>query len=199
MAAQAPILVTAAAAAAAFLPIGDHTTSPKSPHQPRAFGPEHTISFGAGGGREAVSGYQGSVPSARRRLRGPQPHMKLRRGAPCRPRTACRRRGTAGLQHEGARPGCTAGNKRAEPQSAPGKRLHGSRRPGGLTPAPALQRVCRQRAVRKTLHGPASLQKLRGSSMSTKRSRRTPKCVWKALPLKPKRVTTWAFPAGSER
>lgn len=33
---------------------------------------------------------------------------------------------------------------------------------------------------------------------------RTPKCVWKALPLpclffKPKRLTTWAFPAGSER
>lgn len=74
-------------------------------------------------GGEAVSGYRGSVPSTRRRLSGPQPHMKLCRGAPCRPRTACRRRGTAGLQHEGARAGPSrAGpgreHARVEPQSA---------------------------------------------------------------------------------
>lgn len=69
-------------------------------------------------GGEAVSGYRGSVPSTRRRLRGPQPHMKLCSGAPCRPRTACRRRGTAGLQHEGARTGPGREHARAEPQSA---------------------------------------------------------------------------------
>lgn len=69
-------------------------------------------------GGEAVSGYRGSVPSTRRRLRGPQPHMKLCRGAPCRLRTACRRRGTAGLQHEGARAWPGRAHARAEPQSA---------------------------------------------------------------------------------
>lgn len=122
--------------------------------------------------------------------------MKLRRGAPCRARAARRRRGAAGPQHEGARRGGTAGNTRAPSRSPRGA--------GGCTHrcgrAPQLRpprvgdaaRGARQERPRMGRGASRSCARVPEHKALSPKPRR-------ALPLKPKRFTSRALPAGSKR